>query len=254
MTLSCMPLGVPCTSGQITSHRSVAAIMFGSSAPEAVEAGRKLNRCLAGLVALVPASASSGKYIVLEERKTFLQQSTEMYVTCHDTHTIHVRTSIDSDSAVQVTIFDIASGTWTFGSSIPLGYAADHIALYRYKDKVGIIGGRGFFTDSFLRGPSAETSASRAVHFNRNSDAHLWYSPSTDSWEVRSPLPVPRAAVTAVAVENRVGNRTSILVLAGERYNENCGDVAVVAEEYDPENDVWFCHRCVRVEQFIDIR
>ena len=144
---------------------------------------------------------------------------------------------------LQVTIFNISSGTWSYGTSIPYGYAADHIAIYRYKDKVGVIGGRGFFTDSFLRGPP-EASASRAFHFNHNSDAHLWYTPATDSWEVRAPLPVPRAAVTAVAVDNRVGNRTSILVLAGERYNENSGDVAVVAEEYDPERDVWFCHRC----------
>jgi len=102
-------------------------------------------------------------------------------------------------------IYDIQSGAWSSGASMPTG--RNHVASAVVDNCMYVLGGR--------------------PPLNLNVVEH--YDPATDSWKSVAPMDVPRSGFAAVVVGRR------IVVFGGEG---PAGTIAPV-EVYDADADVW---------------
>jgi N-acetylneuraminic acid mutarotase len=125
-------------------------------------------------------------------------------------------------------LFDPATNSWTEQKPMPL--PAHHIMVAAMNDKIYIFGG-------FVRPPSI--IAWQPI--NRSWE----YDPATDDWKELAPMPTPRGAGQAVAVDGK------IYVIGGVRSNKPGDEGAPIpsgstdqlvlgtVEEYDPATNAW---------------
>ncbi len=91
-----------------------------------------------------------------------------------------------------VSCFDPASGTWSLKA--PLQIPREHLAVAAVGDGIVAVGGRN--------GSNESLALAQATEF---------YDPQRDQWEMRSPLPVPRAGLGGAS------DGAAMIVLGGER-------------------------------------
>jgi hypothetical protein len=109
-----------------------------------------------------------------------------------------------------VSCFDPASGTWSLKA--PLQIPREHLAVAAVGDGLVAAGGRNGGDEALEMAQAAE-----------------FYDATNDRWEMRSPLPAPRAGLGGAS------DGTVMIVLGGERMPDTFDAV----NRYDPATDSW---------------
>jgi len=116
-----------------------------------------------------------------------------------------------AENPTQVEAYNDVTNSWT--DAVPITTPRDHLAAQGapVNGRIYAIGGRV------------------QIDFGRNVDATEEYSPETDAWTPKAPLPTARSGIAAAVLGGR------IYVFGGEgsegTFDEN--------EAYDPETDSW---------------
>ncbi len=89
------------------------------------------------------------------------------------THAVDLELIACSIAPPCMQIYDPATNTWAKGALMPA--SADHIASYTYKDKLGVVGGRGNFKP-FPNGDSSKLEYP-VDHYATVISMHAWHTP-----------------------------------------------------------------------------
>ena len=114
--------------------------------------------------------------------------------------------------------YDLATDKWTKKGQVP--FAADHMTIAGYKDKIYIFGGTGPATEG---GPNTTL-------------AKTWeYTPAADTWKELAPMPLKRTA--AVSVE--LGGKIYVIGGNSDALTVGTNDV------FDPATNKWESHKAM---------
>ncbi len=113
-------------------------------------------------------------------------------------------------------VYDIATNTWTNATDMPT--PRNHAAAGMINNKIYVAGGR---------------AGSVFISYSQNLDLVEEYDPSTDRWDLKSPMPTPRSATAWDVYEGH------LYVAGGEIRHKDIWGTYTTVEAFDPKNNTW---------------